>query len=158
MEYQSHVTSDRIRRELAFVRGLMEGQEQKNESPEGKVLGRLIQLLDEMAEEHERLQVRLNELEEYMEAVDEDLNEMELLIYDRDEDVEEEDIGFWKVECPECGDAILVDEDYFSDGSTADVACPHCETIITVTDEGDVKKASEARQAFQQENQAPVQQ
>ncbi|WP_188430705.1 CD1247 N-terminal domain-containing protein [Kroppenstedtia guangzhouensis] len=141
MEYQSHVPSNRLRRDLAFIRGLMEGQGNAEETPEGKVLGRLVHVLDELAEENEKLTVRLTELEEYVEAVDEDLNELELIIYDGEE-FDDEDIGFWDVKCTNCGEPVLVDEEIFESAEEADLLCPQCNTVLRVNDEGNILEES----------------
>lgn len=148
MDVQSHYSSDRLRRDIAYIRGLMEGQVQENRAPEGKVLNQMIQLLDGMAEDHERLNVRLTELEEYVEAVDEDLNEVELLVYDEMEDAEdEEDIGFWEMTCPDCHESILVNEEIFESGGMVDLKCPQCDTLLIVSDEGDVNRPERSGQS-----------
>ncbi|EGK14319.1 hypothetical protein HMPREF9374_0280 [Desmospora sp. 8437] len=141
MEYQTHVPSNSLRRDLAFIRGLLEGQGHAEETPEGKVLGRLVRVLDELAEENEKLTVRLSELEEYVEAVDEDLNELELIIYD-DEELDDEDIGFWEVKCPNCDESVLVNEEIFDTAEEADLICPRCDTVLRVNDEGDIREES----------------
>ncbi|OYD09841.1 CD1247 N-terminal domain-containing protein [Paludifilum halophilum] len=141
--------SNGVRRDLAYIRGLMEGNEQMEKRPESNVLKRMIQLLDAMAEEHDQLRLRLTELEDYVEAVDVDLNELELLLYEEDEETgweEEEDIGFWEVHCPGCDESLLVDEEIFADGPEMDVLCPHCDKVVLVNDEGDVwEKGERAR-------------
>ncbi|MFC4078234.1 CD1247 N-terminal domain-containing protein [Salinithrix halophila] len=136
------VQTDRLRRDLAFIQGLMEGNQQLSNSPEGMVLNRLLTVMDQVAEENEQLHVRLTELEDYVEAVDEDLNEVELLVYDEPDwgEEEEEDIGFWEVACPECQRPVLVDEEIFEERSEADVMCPRCETVLRVSDEGEVRE------------------
>ncbi|MGF7087872.1 phage FluMu protein Com [Kroppenstedtia sanguinis] len=141
MEYQTHVSSSRLRRDLAFISGLLEGQGHAEETPEGKVLGRLVHALDDLAQENEKLTVRLSELEEYVEAVDEDLNELELIFYD-DEELEDEDIGFWEVKCPHCDESVLVNEDVFDTAEEADLICPRCDTVLRVNDEGNIQGES----------------
>lgn len=130
----------RVRRDLAYIQGLLEGNQTLKDKPEGIVFTRLVHLLDEMAEEHEQMQIRLSELEEYVEAVDEDLNELEVLMYEDEEEWEDEDIGFWKVICPDCQESVLVDEEFFEKESDVDILCPHCDAVLTVNDEGDVRE------------------
>jgi len=160
VDYQSRMPSDRLSKDLAYIKGLMEGHGTMDTTPEGKVLHQMVRLMDQMAEEHERMNVRLAELEEYVEAVDEDLNEMELLVYDEVDENEEEDIGFWQVKCPECGDSMLVDEEIFDSGSAEDVECPQCQTVMTISDEGGVSKRDlpHHQRAFLDQNEPMVEQ
>ncbi|MDR6224663.1 CD1247 N-terminal domain-containing protein [Desmospora profundinema] len=139
MEHQSN----QLRRDLAFIQGLMEGNGDLGNRPEGTVLKRLVSVLDEMAEENEQLRLRLTELEEYVEAVDEDLNELELILYDEDEegDEEEEDIGYWEVECPECQQQVLVDDELLDDEEVVDIMCPQCDRVLLADEENDKAKA-----------------
>lgn len=80
-----------ISERIAYVKGLAEGMELSNTSREGKILTELIDLLDEMSDEHKHIHSRQNELEEYVEAVDEDLNEVELFLFDEDDDEFDDD-------------------------------------------------------------------
>lgn len=125
---------DRIRRELAYLRGMIDGEEERDHRLSPRVFNRLIQLLDEWMEETERLSRRQDELEEYVEAIDEDLNDLEMTVYE-EEDLEEEDAGYLKVECPKCREDIWVDEDVLDDDSVEEVICPDCRTVLLVNRE-----------------------
>ncbi|SFS93376.1 CD1247 N-terminal domain-containing protein [Marininema halotolerans] len=76
--------SNQLRRDVAFIQGLMAGSQGLEQTPQGIVLQRMVSVLDELAAENEQLQLRMDELEEYVEAIDEDLSEVELVVYDED--------------------------------------------------------------------------
>ncbi|PTM58516.1 CD1247 N-terminal domain-containing protein [Desmospora activa] len=130
--------TDRLRRDLAFIQGLMEGNSEWGKRPESTVLKKMLAVLDELAEENEQLQLRLSELEEYVEAVDEDLNELELILYDEEQrgDEEEEDVGYWEMECPYCHQQVLIDDEYLGD-EEVDIVCPQCERGLLADDQGE---------------------
>lgn len=128
--------TSQLRRDLAFIQGLMEGNGELENRPEKGILKRLVSVLDEMAAENEQLRLRLSELEEYVEAVDEDLNELELMVYDEDEP-DEEDIGYWEVECPQCHQQVLVGDDLLDDEQVTDIVCPQCDTVLLTDEEED---------------------
>ena len=87
---------DHIRRELAYLRGMTDGEHERGNHPlNARAFHRLIQLLDEWMEETERMARRQEELEEYVEAIDEDLNELEMTVYEGEDF--EEDAGYLKV-------------------------------------------------------------
>lgn len=129
-------THDDLRKEIAFIQGMMEGSGQVDQRMEGKVLTRLLRVIDDLVEEVNQLKLRLSELEEYVEAVDEDLNELELLVYEDEE--EDESAGFFEMVCPKCGEDVLIDEEIFDDDDAYEVLCPECHTVLLVNDEHDV--------------------
>lgn len=120
---------EHIRRELSYVRGMMDGQVEP-ETMEGKVLRRLVSVIDDWVEETGHLATRVNELEEYVEAIDEDLDDVEQIAYDTDE----LDLDMMELECPNCQENVLVGEDVFEDGTISEVLCPECRTVILVNE------------------------
>jgi hypothetical protein len=119
---------DRLRRELSYVNGLLEGS--SNNSLDMKAFERLISVVDELVDAGQKLDIRQTELEEYTEAIDEDLNDLELLFYDEDE---EDTLIF---NCPECKEDIKVDLGDLEDDEI-DLLCPNCRTVLTVEDDPD---------------------
>lgn len=117
---------DRLRRDLAYVKGLLEGEQQAITS-ERKALYRLIDVVDELVKAVEHLNTLQLEMEEYVEAIDDDLNDVELSIYD-----EELDEGI-EIICPECGGEVLVDEEDLEDESL-ELLCPNCHTALFLED------------------------
>jgi Zn finger protein HypA/HybF involved in hydrogenase expression len=122
---------DRLRRELSYVNGLLEGSSTNN-SLEAKAFERLISVVDELVDAGQKLDIRQTELEEYTEAIDEDLNDLELLFYDEDE---EDTLLF---NCPECKEDIKIDLGDLEDDEI-DLLCPNCHTVLTVEDDTDTE-------------------
>lgn len=112
---------DRIRREVSYIEGLLEGNNRDE-----KALIRLVGVIDELVEATQKLDTRQAELEEYAEAIDEDLNDLELLFYD-DKD------GETLLTCPECGEDVAVDLDDL-DNNEIELLCPNCRTTLTIED------------------------
>lgn len=118
---------DRLRREIAYVKGILEGTPGKD--PTYKALLQLTSVIDELTEALQKLDVRQSELEEYAEAIDEDLNDVELLLY--------EDDDTYVLTCPECGEDVAVDLDDIDD-EEIEVLCPNCHTVLSVEDASDL--------------------
>jgi phage FluMu protein Com len=138
---------ERIRRELAYLRGMTDGGDERDHRLNPQVFNRLVLLLDEWLEETEQLSRRQEELEEYVEAIDEDLNDLEKTVYE-EEDLEEEDAGYLKVECPKCREDVWVDEDVLDDDSVEEVICPDCRTVLLVNREEERDRPSPSKTAY----------
>ncbi|QIA28237.1 hypothetical protein DYI95_005900 [Thermaerobacter sp. PB12/4term] len=67
----------RLRQRVAYLNGLAAGLNLSAQSAEGRVLAGIIEVLDAMAEEMERLDGRLGELAEYLGELDQDLFDLE---------------------------------------------------------------------------------
>ena len=127
---------------IAYLKGLLDGQEIDKTSKEGKVLFAICDALDEMVKYTEELEDRVAELEELCDILDEDLGDMEELLLDDDDDDDDdycgscdgcadfEDFGDdfdddeqYETVCPTCGKCILLDEKTLEEGETV---CPNC--------------------------------
>lgn len=141
---------ERLRRDLAYLKGVTEGGDEREHRLSPRAFHRLIQLLDEWMEETEQLSRRQEELEEYVEAIDEDLNDLEMAVYD-EEDLQEEDVGYLKVECPECREEVWVDENVLDDDSVEEVFCPDCRTVLLVNREEEGQRKASANGKYMKE-------
>ncbi|MBR2085860.1 MAG: hypothetical protein IJ906_01765 [Oscillospiraceae bacterium] len=119
---------------IAYLKGLLDGQEIDKTSKEGKVLFAICDALDEMVKYTEELEDRVAELEELCDILDEDLGDMEELLLDDDDDDDECGCNFedlydddedeqYETVCPTCGKCILLDERTLEEGETV---CPNC--------------------------------
>jgi DNA-directed RNA polymerase subunit delta len=140
-----------IKERLAYLKGLADGLNIGETTPEGRVLVGIMDMLSEMSTEMERLRARTDQLEEYIEAVDDDLTDLENGILDDDydadledseveheEDVEDEDdssIEYMEINCPNCGETVFVDSDVFESDEVVEVLCPECKQTVLVNDE-----------------------
>ncbi|MBA4494982.1 CD1247 N-terminal domain-containing protein [Paenactinomyces guangxiensis] len=123
---------ERMRRELSYIQGLVEGNQSFQNSTEFKVIQRLAEVVDELIETTQKLDTRQAELEEYVESIEEDLNDLELFAYDDEEDDEE----VLELTCPECGEDVLVEAEDLEDESV-ELLCPKCHTVLIVEDASD---------------------
>lgn len=130
--------SDRV----AFIQGLAEGMNIKDDTNEGKLLLKMLDVLGEMAGEIKRLSDAQEEMSEYVESIDDDLADIEETLYgdededgcdcahchggddDDDDDEDEDDDGMVEYTCPSCGHVMTfaVDEFDFDE----DYLCPEC--------------------------------
>lgn len=123
---------------IAYLKGLLDGQETDPNSREGKVLYAFVEAFEELVKCNQELEDRVAELEELCEILDEDLGDVEELL---SEELDEQDAvcdcktcpedcgsGFdddeqYEAICPTCGKCILLDEKSLEDG---EVICPNC--------------------------------
>lgn len=124
-----------LREKIAYLKGLAEGLNVDEGSKEGKLFLSIIDVLDEVAQEMHELVETQDEITDYVEELDEDLSDLEEEFYDEESDSEEfedeeEDLDdeFYEVQCPNCNDTIVVDEDAFVNEDV--VICPNCKTEI----------------------------
>ena len=122
-----------ITEKVAYLKGLAEGMELNTEKREGKLLGAIIDVLEDMALELEDMQSAQEELADGLDAVSDDLEDVEDLVFgDFDEGEEDgdyvyddlnEDEDCYATTCPTCEETIYFDESILEDG---EVICPNC--------------------------------
>ncbi len=137
-----------ISEKVAYLKGLMEGLSLPTDTPEGKVLSCMADILSDMALTVEDLEQETVRLGDYVEELDEDLGEVEEYLFTTDEDVEddedeeeedaddfldddedeEEDEDIYALECPSCGETIYLDESLLDE---TDILCPACHEPIS---------------------------
>ena len=119
---------------IAYLKGLLDGQEVDRNSKDGKVLYALCDALEEMAKRNAELEDRVAELEELCDILDEDLGDLEEMLLEDEDDESCEGCNFedlydddedeqYETICPTCGKCILLDERTLEEGETV---CPNC--------------------------------
>ena len=124
---------------VAYLKGLAEGLGIDKETKEGRVLGAIMDILEDMAHDIEDLEENAWELGEAIDQVSDDLADIEDIVYDVDDDDDDEDDEdccgcccagdedeeptFYEVTCPACENTITIDEDVLALGS---IECPNC--------------------------------
>ena len=98
--------------EVAYLKGLAEGLEISKENKEGKIIHKIIDVLESFADSIVELDEEQCDLAEYVESIDEDLSDIEDDIYDDEVDVV----------CPNCK-AIILSSDDDDDYSCTDCDC-----------------------------------
>lgn len=143
-----------ISEKVAYLKGLMEGLSIPTDTPEGKVLTAMADILSDMALTCEDLEKETARLGDYVEELDEDLGDVEEYLFteedDEDEeseedeedvddffdedDEEESDEDIYALECPSCGETIYLDESLLDE---TDILCPACHEPISFDIEED---------------------
>jgi hypothetical protein len=129
-----------VTEKAAYLKGLYEGMGLQDEkSKEARMLGAIVEALEEMAEHiqenEDGISVLDDEVFDLSEAVDalrdEDFDEEDEDDYDDDEDDEDEDDEDEDVElelpaeipCPACGEPLIISAEDLEEG---EVTCSHC--------------------------------
>lgn len=125
-----------ITEKVAYLKGLADGLDlDKDPSKEGKLISKIIDILEDIGLAVEDLEEEVEVIGEELEAMSEDLADVEEMVFDEfddeddDEDEDDEfdfaDLGddFFEIECPECGEDLVIDESIFEVG---EIDCPNC--------------------------------
>lgn len=114
-----------ISEKVAYLKGLAEGLDIDTEkSKEGKLISVIIGILEEVGLSIEDLEESTEALGEEIDTLSDDLADVEKLVFDEDEDgccCDGDD--FFETECPNCGEALVIDEDVLEEGV---IQCPNC--------------------------------
>ena len=137
-----------ISEKVAYLKGLAEGLNiDTDKSKEGKLITVMIDILDEIAMSIEDLEENSLALGEEIDVLSDDLADVEAVVFDDededdyDEDEEEEfDDDWFEVECPNCDEVLVVDEDALEEGY---IKCPNCETEYSLDLSDDTVEADE---------------
>lgn len=108
---------------VAYLKGLCEGLNLDENTPEGKLLVNIIDVLDEMAAEVMAIDDTQIELQNEIDEIDEDLAEVEDYLFYDDEEYDDFDIE--DIDCPYCGEPIAIDADIL-DSDEDTIVCPAC--------------------------------
>ncbi|SCI75227.1 Uncharacterised protein [uncultured Clostridium sp.] len=120
--------------EVAYLKGLAEGLDISEDTKEGKIIHKIVDVLESFADAIVELEEEQIELIEYVESIDEDLADIEDDIYEEAED--DDEFNYIEMECPSCNDFVEIDEDLLYDEGV-DIVCPNCQSIILSADELD---------------------
>lgn len=119
--------------EVAYLKGLAEGLEISEETKEGKIINKIVDVLESFADAIVELEEEQIELIDYVESIDEDLSDIEDDIYEEEEDDDDEDddeeYNYIEMECPNCNDFVEIDEDLLYN-EDIDIVCPNCQAVI----------------------------
>ena len=130
-----------ITEKVAYLKGLADGLAIDTEkSKEGKLIAAIIDVLEDMGMSIEDLEENTTALGEELDAVSDDLSDVEEVLFGDDEDdedgccCEDDDEDFFEVECPNCKEPLVIDEDVLEAGV---IECPSCHSQFAVSDEED---------------------
>lgn len=122
---------------VAYLRGMLEGMKFDADSDMGKIVLKLIDIVDDLAHDLTDAEERADIMADYIDELDHDLGEVEEYVYGDDCDCcddddcdcccdDDDDDDLYELECPNCGDKIYITEDMLN-GS---IECPNCNTKI----------------------------
>ncbi len=135
-----------ISEKVAYLKGLAEGLNiDTDKSKEGKLINVMIGILEEIGLAIEDLEENSLALGEEIDVLSDDLADVEAVVFDdEDEDDEDEDEEFdddwFEVECPNCDEVLVVDEDALEEGY---IKCPNCDTEYSLDLSDDTVEADE---------------
>ena len=116
---------------VAYLKGLAEGLNIDTEkSKEGKLISVMIGILEEIGLSIEDLEENTVALGEEIDAISDDLSDVESVVFEEDDDDgdcccddDDDDDDFFEVECPNCKETLVIDEDVLESGV---IQCPSC--------------------------------
>lgn len=113
-----------ISEKVAFLKGLAEGLKLDAETPEGKVLYQIMDVLQDIAYQLEDVDTDLDGIVDAVNDIDDSVADLEDAVFGEDEcDCGCEDEDMYEITCPKCGNSVVVDFDVISQG---DMLCPNC--------------------------------
>lgn len=115
--------------EVAYLKGLAEGLEISEETKEGKIINKIVDVLESFADAIVELEEEQIELIDYVESIDEDLSDIEDDIYEEEDEDDDEEYNYIEMECPNCNDFVEIDEDLLYN-EDIDIVCPNCQAVI----------------------------
>ena len=119
-----------ISEKVAYLKGLAEGLNLDTEkSKEGKLISVMIGILEEVGLSIEDLDV-----------LSDDLADVESEVFGEDEEDDDEEDDFFEVECPNCEEPLVIDDEALAAG---EIQCPNCETRFSLDMSDDTVEADE---------------
>ena len=113
---------------MSYLKGLVDGMELDLTTKEGKVLGQLLDVLQETVLYVTDLQDQVDELTELCESLDEDLGDVEDEFEDDDDDYDDdEDDDMYEAVCPNCQNTIVLSDSVLDEGT---MHCPCCNELL----------------------------
>ena len=138
-----------ISEKVAYLKGLAEGLNiDTDKSKEGKLINVMIGILEEIGLAIEDLEENSLALGEEIDVLSDDLADVEAVVFDdedededdEEDDEEEYDDDWFEVECPNCDEVLVVDEDALEEGY---IKCPNCDTEYSLDLSDDTVEADE---------------
>lgn len=126
-----------LKEKVSYLRGLADGMKIDEATDQGKLIKAIIETLDDFAEAITDLGEEQDYIGEYVEDLDEDLAEVEKDFYedydeeddeDEEDDYEDYEDEYYEVECPNCHEKVVLEEDMLFDENG--VFCPNCNAEI----------------------------
>ncbi len=128
---------ENISKQIAYLRGLMDGFDYDDTSKEGRIFSCILDVLDEIDASIDDLYDYQDEIAEQVDEIDEDLAAIESEFAEECDcdccsgDCDDcNDLEYYELDCPTCGETICLDEDFFD--TDDDIVCPACGEHIEI--------------------------
>ncbi len=114
---------------VAYLKGLAAGLDLDKDTKEAKIFEAMFDILEDMALTISDIDEDLSACEDLVDAIDEDLDELEEYIFDDEDFYDDDDCcccddeELYEVECPLCGEEILLDDEMLDEEI---IECPGC--------------------------------
>ena len=143
---------------MAYLCGMVDGMElDLTSSKEGKVLGKILDVMQDMTAYIVDLQTQVDELTDTCDLLDQDLGDLEDIVFDEDDDEDddeyddyydedEDDEVQYETVCPTCKNTIVLSKSILDKG---EMPCPCCGQKLEF---GDVTEADFAEDADETES------
>ena len=119
-----------ISEKVAYLKGLAEGLNLDTEkSKEGKLISVMIGILEEVGLSIEDLEENNQALGEEIDALSDDLADVESVVFNEEDDYDDYDDDWFEVECPNCEEPLIIQEDDLAKGM---IQCPNCQTKFSL--------------------------
>ena len=105
---------------VAYLRGMLEGMKFDADSDMGKIVLKLIDIVDDLAHDLTDAEERADVMADYIDELDHDLGEVEEYVYGDDCDCCDDGGAV----CPKCGAEFELDLDALENGDI--ITCPEC--------------------------------
>ncbi|QGT98949.1 hypothetical protein SYNTR_0356 [Candidatus Syntrophocurvum alkaliphilum] len=123
---------------VSYLQGLSEGLNIADNSPQGKILSGMLEVLNEIADRITDIEEDFEDMKEYVESIDEDLCVLEEDIYDEmdfDNDyLYSEDTDYVELSCDDCGEPIYFESDVLDVDDVVEIICPKCNEVVFIND------------------------
>ena len=131
-----------ISEKVAYLKGLAEGLNLDTEkSKEGKLISVMIGILEEVGLSIEDLEENALALGEEIDVLSDDLADVESVVFDdEDEEDDEDEDDYFEVECPNCEEPLIIDDEALAAG---EIQCPNCETRFSLDLSDDTVEAED---------------
>ena len=120
-----------VAKKVAYLKGMAEGMNLTEDSVQNRLLLRMLEALEEIADELDAVEARQDEAEQYIDELDADLGEVEEFLFADDEDDDECDCGCGHHHHAEDDEDEEWDEEDEEEGMDfIEYECPHCKTCV----------------------------
>lgn len=130
---------------VSYLRGLAEGMQIDEKTNEGKMIAKILDVLEELSSNFEDMsdevletESRIDDLEECMDSLCDELDgecsccgeeDDDDDFFDELDDEDLEDLDFYEILCPHCHEKVYFDEDMIENDN---LVCPNCREEIKI--------------------------